>query len=109
MLPGNGDATFGAPRTVLRDAVPLTLVDVIDVTGDARADIVITASSELRVMVNAGDGTFTALPAAGVSDSAEEPSRYFEGADLVICGIFHRSLRPNVSTLVGRFTRTSRA
>ena len=60
VLPGNGDGTLGAPRTVL-DVDP-TFVRVADMDGDGHRDVVIGEEGESLHIVP-GNGDFTFRPA----------------------------------------------
>jgi hypothetical protein len=82
VIPGNGDGTFGAPKGS-NVGVYLTNVQVVDVNGDGKLDLVGSAfgqDGQVFVSLGNGDGTF------GVST----PYTVFAGAPLaVVTGDFN--------------------
>ncbi|MGA2418670.1 MAG: FG-GAP-like repeat-containing protein [Candidatus Acidiferrum sp.] len=80
VLPGNGDGTFQSPHgTQGPSGSTITSVNVVDVNGDGRLDLIVTGSKSSTVsfvatMVGNGDGTFQ-LPIETDFSGVHFPSR----------------------------------
>lgn len=58
VFPGNGDGTFQAPLNYSSVVGISSVIAVADFNGDGKADLVLSASSGVAVLLGNGDGTF---------------------------------------------------
>jgi hypothetical protein len=100
VLPGNGNGTFGDPRTINNERRGVAAVAAADFRGNGRADIAVVDFAGLSVLLDNGDGTFQ--PSVSYGGGAGDTEF---GAGLVVAD-FDNDHRPDVaiaSTFVAVF------